>query len=260
MKKYGLIGYPLAHSFSEEYFTEKFQREGLQNECSYEAFPLTNLSDFPAFIKANPNLCGLNVTIPHKIGIIYFLNKLAPAAKEIDAVNCIKITKRPAIDAFFMGECSPSDVFLEGYNTDAYGFEHSLRPLLRKHHQKALILGNGGASRAIAYVLQLLNIDHHFVSRKGKGKNYSYAQLSREIIEEHTLIINTTPLGTFPKVDESPEIPYKYLTKHHLLYDLVYNPEESTFLKQGKAGGATIKNGLEMLHLQAEKAWEIWNS
>lgn len=260
MKKYGLIGYPLTHSFSQEYFAEKFKQENLQDECIYEGFSLPSLSDFPALIKANPDLCGLNVTIPHKIGVIYFMNKLDPAAKAIDAVNCIKILKKRPIDAFFTGEISSSEVHLEGYNTDAFGFEHSLKPLLHKHHQKALILGNGGASRAIAYVLGLLNIDYRFVSRQGKGRNYSYDQLNHEIIEEHTLIVNTTPLGTFPQIDECPDIPYQYLTKRHLLYDLVYNPEESAFLKRGKAKDAATKNGLEMLHLQAEKAWEIWNS
>jgi shikimate dehydrogenase len=260
MKKYGLIGYPLAHSFSQEYFAEKFKREGLQDECEYEAFPLPSLSNFPELLKANPELCGLNVTIPHKMGVTYFMDKLDPVAKAIDAVNCIKIIKKHPIDAFFTGEISSSEVSLEGYNTDAFGFEHSLKPLLKKHHQKALILGYGGASRAIAYVLGLLNIDYHFVSRQGKGKNFGYHQLNHETMQEYTLIVNTTPLGTFPKIKECPDIPYQYLTKRHLLYDLVYNPEESTFLKQGREQGAVTKNGLEMLHLQAEKSWEIWNS
>ena len=259
MKKYGLIGYPLGHSFSQEYFTKKFKQEGLQTQCHYDSFPIPNLSDFPELLKINPDLCGLNVTIPHKIGVIYFMDHLDAVAKEIDAVNCIKITQKQPIDAFFTGEVSSSKVYLEGYNTDAFGFEHSLKPLLKKHHQKALILGNGGASRAIAYVLDQLGIDYHFVSRQGKGRNYNYQQLNREILLEHLLIINTTPLGTFPVVDEFPDIPYQHLTTKHLLYDLVYNPEESMFLKQGKNKGATIKNGLEMLVLQAEKAWEIWN-
>ena len=163
------------------------------------------------------------------------------------------------IDAFFTGEISSSKVFLEGYNTDAYAFEHSLKPLLQKHHQRALILGNGGASRAIAHVLDLLGIHYRFVSRQGKGRNYGYDELTQEILAEHTLIINTSPVGTFPNVDACPDIPYEHLTNKHLLYDLVYNPAESLFLKRGKEKGATIKNGLEMLRLQAEKSWEIWN-
>lgn len=260
MKQYGLIGYPLTHSFSQQYYTDKFKRENLEQQFEYEVFPLPTLSDFPALIKAHPKLCGLNVTIPHKIGVIYFLDRLDPIAKQIDAVNCIKITKKHPIDAFFTGELSSSEVYLEGYNTDAYGFETSLKSKLRNHHEKALILGNGGASRAIAYVLEQLDIDYRFVSRQGKGRNYSYSQLDRDIIQEHHLIINTTPLGTYPEIDEFPPIPYEHLSKHHLLYDLVYNPDESAFLRKGRAQGATTKNGLEMLHLQAEKAWEIWNS
>lgn len=260
MKKYGLIGYPLAHSFSEEYFAKKFKKEGLQDKCKYELFPLANLSDLPSLIKANPDLSGLNVTVPHKIGVIYFMDKLDPSAKAIDAVNCIKIIKKQPIDDFFTGEISSSQVFLEGYNTDAAAFEQSLKPLLiAKNHQKALILGNGGAARAIAYVLDQLGISYQFVSRQARGRNYSYEQLSKEILNDYTLIINTSPVGTFPNIDECPDIPYEHLTSKHTLYDLVYNPAESLFLKKGKERGAATKNGLEMLQLQAEKSWEIWN-
>lgn len=259
MKKYGLIGYPLAHSFSEKFFTEKFANEGLE-DCTYEAFPLPHLSDFPELLKANPDLRGLNVTVPHKIGVIYYLDKLDPAAKAIDAVNCIKIVNQHPIEAFFAGELSSLQVKLEGYNTDAYGFEESLKPLLKKHHQKALVLGTGGASRAVIYVLNKLGISYQVVSRRAIKKQISYSKLNADIIKERTLIINTTPLGTYPDVASAPDIPYEFITSKHLLYDLVYNPEETEFLRRGREKGATTKNGLEMLYLQAEKSWEIWNT
>lgn len=259
MKKFGLIGYPLTHSFSKKYFSEKFQKEGYE-DCEYEAFPLPHLSAFPDLLKANPDLCGLNVTVPHKIGVMYYLDKIDPAAKAIDAVNCIKIINQHPVEDFFSGELSSLKVRLEGHNTDAYGFEMSLKPLLKKHHQKALILGNGGAARAVSYVLNKLDISYRLVSRRAIRKELNYNQLTPDVIKERLLIINTTPVGTFPHVGEAPNIPYEYLTSKHLLYDLVYNPEETEFLKRGKAQGATTKNGLEMLHLQAEKSWEIWNS
>lgn len=259
MKEYGLIGYPLTHSFSEKYFKEKFEREGL-TDYTYRIFPLQNLSDLPGLIKANPDLCGLNVTVPHKIGVIYYMDKLDEAAKEIDAVNCIKIVNQHPVEAFFSGELSSLKVRLEGYNTDAYGFEKSLKPLLQKHHHKALILGNGGAARAVAYVLNKLGISFRYVTRKTVRKGLLYTELNNDIFKERTLIINTTPVGAFPNIEAYPDIPYEFITSKHLLYDLVYNPAETEFLKRGKARGATTKNGLEMLHFQAEKAWEIWNS
>ncbi len=259
MKKYGLIGYPLTHSFSKKYFTEKFLKEGLTDH-QYDLYPLPRLSDLPQLIKSNPDLCGLNVTVPHKIGVMFYLDKIDPAAKEIDAVNCIKIVKYQPVEAFFSGELSSSKVRLEGYNTDAIAFEASLKPLLKKHHQKALILGSGGAARAVAYVLNKLDISYRLVSRRAIGKQLKYNELNAEVLKERTIIINTTPLGTFPNVKECPDIPYELLTSKHLLYDLVYNPEKTEFLKRGKERGATIKNGLEMLHMQAEKSWEIWNS
>lgn len=259
MKKFGLIGYPLSHSFSQKFFTEKFEKEGYEDH-QYEIFPIQNLSDLPELIKANPDLCGLNVTVPHKIGVIYFLDKLDPAAKEIDAVNCIKIVNQHPVEAFFSGELSSLQVRLEGYNTDAYGFETSLKPLLKKHHTKALVLGAGGAARAVAYVLNKLGISYKHVSRRSIKKQLSYQQLNGDIIKDNLLIINTTPVGTYPHVEACPDIPYQYLTPRHLLYDLVYNPEETEFLRRGKEKGATVKNGLEMLHLQAEKSWEIWNT
>lgn len=259
MKKYGLIGYPLKHSFSKRYFTEKFEKLGL-NDSVYDLYPLPNISDLPDLLKANPELCGLNVTIPHKIGAMFYLDKISPEAKEVDAVNCINIIKNNPVQNFFSGEISMNKVRLEGYNTDVYGFETSLKPLLKAHHKKALVLGNGGAARAVFYVLKNLNIAFEVVSRRANAKQYAYEQLDKRTIREHTLIINTTPLGTFPNMDEYPAIPYEYLGPEHLLYDLVYNPEETAFLKKGKEKGATTKNGMEMLYLQAEKNWEIWNS
>ena len=259
MKKYGLIGYPLTHSFSKRYFTEKFEKEELDN-YQYDLYPLPNLSDLPDLIKGIPELCGLNVTVPHKIGVIFYLDKIDPAAKEIDAVNCIKIVNHQPVEAFFSGELSSMKVRLEGYNTDAFAFEASLKPLLKKHHQKALILGNGGAARAVAYVLNKLGISYRLVSRRAIGKQLAYSKLDADVMSERLLIVNTTPLGTAPNIKECPDIPYDLLGPRHLLYDLVYNPAETEFLKRAKARGASIKNGIEMLHLQAEKSWEIWNS
>ncbi len=260
MKKYGLIGFPLTHSFSKKYFTEKFEKSGIDDSYEYNLYPLPHLSDLPDLIKANPELCGLNVTVPHKIGVMFYLDKIDPAAREIDAVNCIKIVNHQPVEAFFSGELSSLKVRLEGYNTDAFAFEASLKPLLKKHHQKALILGNGGAARAVAYVLGKLDISYRLVSRRAIGKQLKYSSLNAEVLKERTIIVNTTPLGTYPDVKECPEIPYELLTSRHLLYDLVYNPPETEFLKRGKEQGASIKNGMEMLQLQAEKSWEIWNS
>jgi shikimate dehydrogenase len=259
MKKYGLIGFPLGHSFSQKYFTEKFEREGL-DDYKYELFPLENISDVQELITANPDLVGINVTIPHKIGIMYYLDKVTPEAKAIDAVNCIKIINQKPVESFFTGEFTSMKVRLEGYNTDAYGFEMSLKPLLKKHHNKALILGSGGASRAVAFVLSKLHIDYKIVSRKASRKQIKYAQIDKSMMNEYTLIVNTTPLGMSPDVKSCPDIPYEYITEKHLLYDLIYNPDETEFMKRGNEKGATTKNGEEMLHLQADKAWEIWNS
>jgi shikimate dehydrogenase len=258
MKKFGLIGYPLSHSFSEKYFTKKFEKEDLKDH-SYKLFPLPNLSDLPELLASEPDLCGLNVTIPHKIGVMYYLDKVDAAAKEIDAVNCIKIVNHKPIESFFNGDLPSMKVRLEGYNTDAYGFEKSLKPLLKKHHKKALILGNGGASRAVAYVLKKLHINYKLVSRRAMQNQFMYKDLNKNVISEYFLIINTTPLGMSPQLDAMPDIPYEFLSGKHLLYDLIYNPEETGFLAKGKSYGAVTKNGLEMLHLQAEKAWEIWN-
>src|SRR5690606_15598104 len=231
MKKFGLIGYPLSHSFSKGYFTEKFKREGLEDH-TYEVFPLPNLSDFEELLRSNPDLCGLNVTIPHKIGIMFYLDKIDKAAKEIDAVNCIKIIKHRPAEDFFSGELSSTKVNLIGYNTDASAFEQSLQPLLRKNHSKALVLGTGGASRAVTYVLSQLGIDYLLVSRRAARKQIRYKEITKEMMQERQLIINTTPLGMSPDIGSCPDIPYEFITDQHLLYDLVYNPAKTEFLKR----------------------------
>ena len=259
MKKYGLIGYPLTHSFSEKFFKEKFDKEKIE-DTSYSLIPLENIDDFPKLLKDNPDLKGINVTIPHKINIIPFIDKLSKEAKGVGAVNCIKICLCHSVTDLMMGELSTlKDKKLIGYNTDAYGFETSINPFIKPHHKQALILGNGGAAKAIQYVFKKLNIPFKLVSRNVKKGMLSYDQLSKKTLTEHQIIVNTTPLGTYPNVDEYPNIPYQHLTEKHLLYDLVYNPAETLFLQKGKEQRATIKNGADMLILQAEKSWEIWN-
>lgn len=261
MKKYGLIGFPLTHSFSKKYFAEKFEKEGIEDH-SYDLFELEHLSDFPELLKENRDLCGLNVTIPHKIGAVYYMNWLEPEAKKVEAINCIKIIKESAVAAAFSGEVGfvDQDYRLEGYNTDIFGFENSLKPLLRSQHTKALVLGNGGATRAVKYVLKKLKIPYKVVSRRPKLNHLSYDQVTPELVSRTKLIINTTPLGTAPDINAFPLIPYEAITDQHLLYDLIYNPEKTVFLQKGEAQGAVIKNGYEMLLLQAEKSWEIWNN
>ncbi len=244
MHKLGLLGRHIAYSFSRTYFKNKFEREGIKN-CTYENFDIGRIELFPNIIKNTPHLRGLNVTIPYKQEVIPFLDEMDEVAEEIGAVNTIKITKNNK---------------LIGYNTDCYGFEKSLVPLLSSNHKSALILGTGGASKAIAYSLKKLGISYYFVSRSAsKQVKYIYSDLTEAIIKQHLIIINCTPLGTFPNVDDCPNIPYEAITDKHVLYDLIYNPEETTFLKQGKAYGATICNGQRMLELQAEKSWSIWN-
>ncbi len=241
--KFGLLGKNIAYSFSKGYFSSKFSDLGLSN-CSYENFDIEDISEFTEIIENTTNISGLNVTIPYKQAIIPYLNELEASAKAIGAVNTIKI--------------SPSG--LKGYNTDAYGFQKSIEPYLKNHHKKALILGTGGASKAVAHILKKLNIDYKFVSRTAKNNGFTYENLNQRIIEDFTIIINCSPLGTFPNITEKPQIPYTFISKNHLLFDLIYNPEKTAFLAQGEANGATILNGLRMLELQAEKAWEIWNA
>lgn len=244
-KKFGLIGRGISYSFSQGYFTEKFKKEKIEN-VSYRNFDLPEIFEFPFLIyHKEEEFGGFNVTIPYKESIIKYLSDVDEDAKKIGAVNTIKVTV---------------DNQLIGYNTDIYGFENSLKPQLKDHHKKALILGTGGASKAIAFVLNKLKIAYVFVSRSPSRENeISYEQLSKEVVEGHTLIVNCTPIGTHPNVDDCPNIPYEHLSDKHYLFDLIYNPSETKFLSKGKAIGASIKNGLEMLELQAEKSWEIWN-
>ncbi len=242
MRRFGLIGYPLGHSFSRGYFARKFELEGI-SDATYENFEIEHIEQFPQLLQAQPDLVGLNVTIPHKQSVTPFLDRLDVSAQVIGAVNTIKLTNGK----------------LQGYNTDYIGFSKSLKPLLKPHQTKALILGTGGSSKAVVYALTLLGIGHHSVSREPAEGQLSYDELTKEIICEHTVIVNTTPLGMYPNVNACPDIPYRYLTKQHLLFDLVYNPAETLFLRKGKAQGAIIKNGQEMLELQAEAAWSIWN-
>lgn len=247
MDKYGLIGYPLKHSFSISYFNEKFQSENIDAE--YVNFEIPRIEDFMEVIEENPNLRGLNVTIPYKEQVIPYLDELDKDTAKIGAVNVIKIIPQ-----------GKGDVKLVGYNSDIVGFTRSIEPLLQSHHVKALILGTGGASKAVFHGLANLGIEATFVSRTKKSNDIlTYQELTPEIMQEHTVIVNTTPLGMYPNVDACPDIPYDQLTPNHLLYDLLYNPHETLFMKKGMERGATVKNGLEMLLLQAFVSWEIWN-
>lgn len=240
MQQYGLIGYPLTHSFSEQYFAKKFEREALIN-CNYQLFPLQSLQAFNDLLQAHPNLRGLNVTIPYKVNILDLVDDLDETAQAIGAVNTLCIGKR-----------------ITGYNTDVHGFKHALLPLLSLAQNKALVLGNGGAAKAVCYAFRQLGIEYTVVSRQASAAVLSYDDLSPSIMQSHLLIVNCTPLGTYPGVDTCPALAYELLSPNHLLYDLVYNPAQSLFLRKGKAQGASIKNGLEMLELQAEKSWQIW--
>lgn len=274
MKLLGLIGFPLSHSFSEKYFTEKFEKEGI-SDFEYKLFPISNIEKFPDLLKANPNFVGLNVTIPYKLEVMQYLDEIEESAKEVGAVNCIK---------FENGR-------LKGWNTDVYGFEKSLKELLNlppnplkrelasaenlspialtsasppfrglggKPH--ALVLGTGGASKAVIYVLKKMDIDFKTVSRSPEKGDLIYADISDEILKTHQIIINTTPLGMSPNYDTCPNLNYEILGSEHYFYDLVYNPLKTLFLKKGENQGAKTCNGLQMLYLQAEKGWEIWNS
>ncbi len=241
MDKYGIIGYPLGHSFSRAFFTEKFQREHIDAE--YVNFEIPSADMLPGIVQANPNLRGLNVTLPHKEAVIPMLDELSDEAKEIGAVNVIRVR----------------DGRLKGFNSDIIGFMDSIRPLLKPWHQHALVLGTGGASRAIRVGLQRLGIEWTYVSRTPAPGRLTYADLTSELMEHYQVIVNCSPVGMFPHVDACPDIPYQLLTGRHLLYDLVYNPQETLFLKRGAEHGAAVKNGLEMLHLQALASWRFWN-
>ena len=242
MKLFGLIGFPLSHSFSEKFFSEKFEREDIE-DCKYELYPLENIEDIRLLFEVNKDLKGLNVTIPYKESVIEYLDDLDDIAQKIGAINCIKIDEIQRV----------------GYNTDYAGFRDSLKPLLKKHHTQALVLGTGGASKAVVYALQELGISTTLVSRKTGAAQLTYADINKEIIDNHTIIINCSPVGMYPDINQCPDIPYQFINSAHILYDLVYNPGKTMFLQHGEKQGATIKNGLEMLELQAEYAWEIWN-
>lgn len=250
MDSYGLIGYPLTHSFSAKFFNEKFKREEIDAE--YLNFEIEDILEIRRVLLFNQYLRGLNVTIPYKEKVIPFLHKMSPEAVKIGAVNTIKIDRVKG-DMYFYE--------LTGYNTDYFGFHKSLSPLINPSlHKKALILGTGGASKAVAYALSNIGIDWKYVSRTKCEGILGYDELSSTIMEERKLIINTTPLGTFPDINNCPNIPYSFLTEQHLLYDLVYNPEETLFLRKGREQGSVIKNGKDMLEFQALEAWRIWNS
>lgn len=242
MRTFGLLGKNIDYSFSRKHFSEKFRDQNIDAE--YRNFDIPNIEDFPEVIKNN-KLSGLNVTIPYKEVVMGYLKKLDPHAEKIRAVNTIKFD---------------NDGSLMGFNTDYWGFQESLKPHLLPQHKKALILGTGGASKAVAYSLELLNIDYRFVSRNPENDQFSYRDLNKEIIEDYTIIINCTPLGTYPNTELYPEIPFDFITKKHLMYDLIYNPSETKLMQLCAEKGAKTLNGLEMLKLQAEKAWEIWNS
>jgi shikimate dehydrogenase len=243
MKIYGLIGYPLTHSFSKKYFIEKFIQEGIR-DCSYELYPISSINELKDTIKQNPDLLGLNVTIPYKQSVLRHLSDTNKIPHGLRACNCIRI----------------KDGKTFGYNTDITAFEQSLETGLKDYHNRALILGNGGAAEAVKFVLRKLKIGYKIVSRTiHHDTDLTYTDLNEAFISENKLIINTTPLGTFPVVDDCPDLPYRYLTDQHFLFDLVYNPEKTLFLQKGEERGATIKNGYEMLVLQAEESWKIWN-
>lgn len=296
VRLFGLIGFPLSHSFSEQYFTEKFQREEIK-EAMYRKFPITDINLVPDLIKCHPNLKGFNVTIPYKETIIPLLDELDETAKQVGAVNTVvcqasatlSLTNNNALDA-----TNNVPFRLKGYNTDVYGFRQSIKPFLASHHERALILGTGGASKAVEYVLRSIGVECVFVSRSDFGSAQSdianpndnsaqsdtanpndntaqsnnapnrtilkYSDLNEYVIGMCKLIVNCTPVGTFPNVNEAPDIPYEYITSDHFLYDLVYNPAETEFLRRGKERGAMIQNGYDMLKMQAEKAWTIFNS
>lgn len=246
MRTFGLIGYPLSHSFSKKFFSDKFEKEGIVG-CRYELLPIEKAESLLRLIDEDSSLCGINVTIPHKVAVMPFMDELDHAAADIGAVNCIAVKREN------------NAILLKGYNTDAYGFAESLKPLLEKHHQKALIFGNGGAAKAVKYVLKQLGISYLVVVRKQIENAIRYEDVTEAVLDEYKILINTTPLGMSPNLESYPPIPYQHLTIQHIAYDLVYNPEETVFLTKAKEQGAKIKNGLEMLYLQAERSWYIWN-
>ena len=245
--QYGLIGWPLGHSFSRDFFTKKFCNEGIDAE--YLNFEIPEAPRLFQIIQEHPLLKGVNVTLPHKQAVIPLLDELSQEAAAIGAVNVIRITRSPN-----------GEPYLKGFNSDVIGFTDSIRPLLKPHHQKALVLGTGGASKAICHGLEKLGVEWTYVSRNSAPNRLTYSQLTPSIMQTYTVIVNCSPVGMFPKVDHCPAIPYEYLTPNHLLYDIVYNPTITLFMKHGAEHGSTVKNGIEMLERQAIASWEFWNS
>lgn len=245
MDKYGIIGYPLGHSFSPGFFNEKFKNEGI--DAVYERYELSQIDLLPEIIASNPELCGLNVTIPYKQQIMQYLDELSEEAREIGAVNVVKVTH------------NGKNVHLKGFNSDVIGFSRSIEPLLEKHHKKALILGTGGAAQAIDYGLKQLGLETIKVSRYERPDTIQYDKITSDVIKEYKVIINCTPIGMYPNTEECPNLPYEAMDSQHLLYDLIYNPDTTLFMKKGMERGAVVKNGLEMLLLQAYASWEFWH-
>lgn len=245
MDKYGIIGYPLGHSFSPGFFNEKFRNEGI--DAVYEMYELSQIDLLPEIIASNPELCGLNVTIPYKQQIMQYLDELSEEAREIGAVNVVKVTH------------NGKNVHLKGFNSDVIGFSRSIEPLLEKHHKKALILGTGGAAQAIDYGLKQLGLETIKVSRYERPDTIQYDKITPDVIKEYKVIINCTPIGMYPNTEECPNLPYEAMDSQHLLYDLIYNPDTTLFMKKGMERGAVVKNGLEMLLLQAYASWEFWH-
>ena len=276
MTTYGLIGYPLGHSFSRKFFTEKFEKEGI--DAQYLNFEIPSIEEFPEIIKNNPELRGLNVTIPYKQQVMQYLDEISEEAKAIGAVNVVRIERPSPQPSPIMGRETMRNAgnkpdglpikgdmseglrgSLIGYNSDVIGFVESIRSLLKAHHKKALILGTGGASKAIRYGLEeKLGMETLFVSRSAREGMITYEEVTAEVLKEYEVIVNCSPVGMYPHVDECPALPYEAMNENHLLYDLVYNPLETLFMKKGDEQGATVKNGLEMLHLQAIASWKFW--
>lgn len=246
MDKYGLIGYPLGHSFSISYFNQKFADEGIN--AKYENFEIPSIDILPEVLDKNPELKGLNVTIPYKEKVIPFLDSVAPEARAIGAVNVIRVTHEK------------NNIILKGYNSDVIGFTQSIEPMIdKKLHKKALILGTGGASKAINFGLKSLGIEPIFVSRFERENAITYQQVTPEVVKEYNVIVNCTPVGMYPHTEECPQLPYEAMDNHTILYDLIYNPDQTLFMRKGAQYGADVKNGLEMLLLQAFASWEFWN-
>jgi shikimate dehydrogenase len=245
MKQYGLIGYPLGHSFSAAWFAQLFAAEGI-TDAVYDNFPLAAIDELPALLATHPDLHGFNVTIPYKEAILPYLTELDPQAAAIGAVNCVKVIRWD------------NELILKGFNTDSYGFERSLLALIGDSRPSALVLGTGGASRAVGYVLDCLSIPFRKVSRRAEGQVLSYDELTEETIARSPLIVNTSPVGRSPHTDEMPRIPYSAIGRSHFLYDLIYNPAQTAFLREGRRRGAAVMNGYAMLVAQAQRSWEIW--